>query len=387
MPGAVSGWAALRSATAASGSTAASRRAIDAAERGFAVTPVIAAAGVERRRRPAGAPSSRRHVGLPPRRASASSSRLPELGGDAARHRRATAPTRFYRGRWREAICQAASLARRGRPGRARSRVGRAARSALPRRRRAASCRRTARALPRCRRSALLEPFALGQPADARSRAPAGRGAQARLRRRGAPHRRRPAPRRLPGRRLPRRAPRADRPRRAPATRRPGRCRAAARSTCAPSTSSARLLADPEPVLRLRRAASPHPAPASRCRTAAPASRSSPATRTGSAPGKRPFHTIIPGMLLRDGAPARAVRPDGRPHAAAGPPAGRVALLDRGLDPQAALDEPRFRLDRDGATAGRSPWRSRSTASRRRWRGAATACSVIPPPRASAAAR
>ena len=56
-------------------------------------------------------------------------------------------------------------------------------------------------------------------------------------------------------------------------------------------------------------------------------------------------------------------------------------LVDRGLDPQAALDEPRWRLDRDGATAGRSPWRSRCTASRRRWRGAATACSAIRTPR------
>jgi gamma-glutamyltranspeptidase/glutathione hydrolase len=67
------------------------------------------------------------------------------------------------------------------------------------------------------------------------------------------------------------------------------------------------------------------------------------------AAGRRPFHTIIPGMLLRG---------DGE---LAGPfglmgghmqPQGHLqlvsALVDRGLDPQAALDEPRFRLDADG---------------------------------------
>ncbi len=62
-------------------------------------------------------------------------------------------------------------------------------------------------------------------------------------------------------------------------------------------------------------------------------------------PGRRPYHTIIPGMLLRDGA---VVGPFGvmggfiqaQAHAQL-----VVGLVDEGLDPQAALDKPRFRID------------------------------------------
>jgi len=68
------------------------------------------------------------------------------------------------------------------------------------------------------------------------------------------------------------------------------------------------------------------------------------------APGKRPFHTIIPAGLLG---------PDGRWRAVFGVTGGRyqpqghvqvvVNLVDRGLDAQAVLDEPRYLLEEDGS--------------------------------------
>src|SRR4029079_19539793 len=64
-------------------------------------------------------------------------------------------------------------------------------------------------------------------------------------------------------------------------------------------------------------------------------------------PGRRPYHTIIPGLLLRDGAlwvPFGVMRGLIQAHAH-----GEIlsALVDDGLDPQAALDRPRFRVDGD----------------------------------------
>src|SRR5262249_46998451 len=62
-------------------------------------------------------------------------------------------------------------------------------------------------------------------------------------------------------------------------------------------------------------------------------------------PGRRPYHTIIPGMLLRDG---RLLGPFGVMGGFIQAQAHMQlvsAMVDDGLDPQAALDRPRFRID------------------------------------------
>jgi gamma-glutamyltranspeptidase/glutathione hydrolase len=74
------------------------------------------------------------------------------------------------------------------------------------------------------------------------------------------------------------------------------------------------------------------------------------------APGKRPFHTIIPAALL-DG--------DDRWSAVFGVTGGQyqpqghvqvvVNVLDHGMGPQAALDAPRYRLHEDGTVTVESP--------------------------------
>ena len=61
------------------------------------------------------------------------------------------------------------------------------------------------------------------------------------------------------------------------------------------------------------------------------------------APGKRPFHTIMPGMLLREGRAAAAfgiMGGDVQPQAHL---AFVANLVDHGCNPQEALDRPRFR--------------------------------------------
>jgi gamma-glutamyltranspeptidase/glutathione hydrolase len=62
-------------------------------------------------------------------------------------------------------------------------------------------------------------------------------------------------------------------------------------------------------------------------------------------PGRRPYHTIIPGMLLRDG---RLLGPFGVMGGFIQAQAHMQlvsAVVDDGLDPQASLDRPRFRVD------------------------------------------
>ncbi len=70
------------------------------------------------------------------------------------------------------------------------------------------------------------------------------------------------------------------------------------------------------------------------------------------AAGKRPFHTIIPGMLLRDGALLGPFGVMGAHMQAQGHLQVVSAMIDRGCDPQQALDAPRFRCDPSAAGWG-----------------------------------
>jgi len=62
------------------------------------------------------------------------------------------------------------------------------------------------------------------------------------------------------------------------------------------------------------------------------------------APGKRPFQTIIPGFVTRDGAPVMTLGLMGGTMQAQGHAQLMVRMADYGQSPQSAIDGPRFRI-------------------------------------------
>ena len=257
----------------------------------------------------------------------------------------------FYKGPVAEAIVRRhAALARRSRRG-ARG-LGRAAAPPLPRRRRV----RDPAQRPGRRRAAGARHPLRTRPhrrPRARPRAPAGRGHEAGVRRRLPLRARRPAASRATSTRstsrrgAPRSIPaRAGAPEAGPP--RPGRHRLPVRR----GRGAQRLLADPERLPRASARTSWPRAPASRCRTAATASRSSPGIPTASRRASVRTTRSSPACMLRDGALLGPFGVMGGHMQPQGHLQFVSHVVDRGLDPQAALDEPRWRLD----NVGRAEW-------------------------------
>ena len=67
-------------------------------------------------------------------------------------------------------------------------------------------------------------------------------------------------------------------------------------------------------------------------------------------PGKRPFHTIIPGFLMKDRQPLLAFGVMGGSMQAQGHVQVAIRIADQGMNPQAASDAPRWRIHDDNST-------------------------------------
>ena len=381
-PGAVAGWAALAERHGRLGLDVVLADAIDIAERGFAVTPVIAGLWAAAAAGLAGFEEARRQFLPAPRVGPARV--VPRAGRHPAADRPGRPGGSLPRARGRGHLRGLAAHARRPRP--SPRRLGGAAAQALPRRRgvrdpaerpgrrRAPGARDPQRDRPRRRRSA-------------RARAPAGRGDEARVRGRRAARPRRPPAGALPRRRLPRGAPRADRP--------GARGRARGRSAAAGRhglpvrrrRGPQRVLADPErlPLVRVarRRAGHRRRAPQPRALLHARGRPSEPARAR-----QAPVPHDHPGPAAARRRPAGAVRRHGRAHAAAGTPAGGLASgrsrpRSAGRAGRAALATRHRRARRVGARARGAAARPRA----RRSRGAGIAPSATPTRSGSAAAR
>jgi gamma-glutamyltranspeptidase/glutathione hydrolase len=82
-------------------------------------------------------------------------------------------------------------------------------------------------------------------------------------------------------------------------------------------------------------------------------------------PGKRPFHTIIPGFLTRGGEPVGPFGVMGGHMQPQGHVQFVTSIVDGGLDPQAALDAPRWFWDQELRVQVEPEWSDELVASLR----------------------